>query len=123
MALAEETLATIGMARPAPPGGLDRVGAETRELIAESEQIGDSFDRGELGKIAREALDAAERLRSVIERTPLAPDHPLRSLYDEFADIAETFALAVDPETSADVAKAIDEAEEGKSVRWEQLRE
>jgi hypothetical protein len=123
MALAEDILATIGLAHPAPPDLLDRLEAETRELIAESEQIGDSFDRGELGRIARDALEAAERLRSVIERTPLALNHPLRALYDEFADVAEVFALAVDPQTGADLARAVDEAKRGESVPWEQLRE
>ena len=123
MALSEEILATIGLAHPAPSDLLDRLEAETRELIAESEQIGDSFDRGELGRIARDALEAAERLRTVIERTRIAPNHPLRALYDEFADVAEVFALAVDPQTSADLVRAVDDAKRGESVPWEQLRE
>jgi hypothetical protein len=123
MALTEEVLATIGMARAASPGDLARLQVEMRELIAESEQIGDSFDRDELKRIACQALDASQRLRVMIERTPLAPTHPLRAVYDEFDDVAESLALAVDPQTSIDVAKAIDEARRGESVPWEDIRE
>jgi hypothetical protein len=123
MALTEEVLAAVGTAHAAPSGELERLEVELREIIAESEQIGDSFDRGELKKIAHQALDASERLRELTERTPLSPNHPLRALYDEFADVAEVFALAVDPQTSVDVANAIDDERRAKSISWEQLRE
>jgi hypothetical protein len=122
MSLTEEILAVVGMAKPPTPQELARLEDETRNLIAESQQIGDTFDGGELKRVARDALEAAERLRSVIERTPLAANHPLRALYDDFADCAEVFALSVDPETSADLARARDEAKRSESIPWEQLR-
>jgi len=122
MALAEEILAVVGMANPAPLRNLERLEGETRGLIAESQQIGDAFDGGELKRVARDALEAAERLRVVVERTPLPADHPLRALYDEFADLAEVFALSADPQTAADLAKAQDEAKRGESIPWERMR-
>jgi hypothetical protein len=123
MALTEELLAAIGTAHAAPSSEVERLEIEIREIIAESEQIGDSFDREELRRIAHQALDASERLRELTERIPLSPNHPLTALYDEFADVAEVFALSVDPQTSVDLAKAIDEAKRGESIPWEQLRE
>ena len=112
----------VGMASPAPLQDLERLEGETRGLIAESQLIGDTFDAGELKRVARDALEAAERLRVVVERTPLAAERPLRKLYDEFADLAEVFALSADPQTAADFSKAQDEAKRGESIPWERLR-
>jgi hypothetical protein len=122
MALAEEILAVVGMDRSPSSHELERLEGEARDLVAESRQIGDTFDAGELKRIARNALEAAERLRTVIEMAQLAPNHPLTALYEELADRAEVFALSVDPQTSADLAKARAEEEQGESIPWERLR-
>ena len=123
MSLAEEILATSGMAQSSSPSELDRLETETRSLINESRQIGTSFDRSELQKIARDALEAAERLREVIERTPLPQNHSLRGAWEDFADHAEVFALSVDERVRADREAAVDEARRGESIPWERLRE
>jgi hypothetical protein len=123
MASAEGILATIGMAMAAPVADLERLQAEIRELIAESGRIDDRIDAGELRRIARDALGAAERVREVIERTPLAPNHPLRQLYDQLSDCAELLGLSVDPALARDVERAQAEARRGESISWDRLRE
>ena len=123
MSIAEDILATLRMAAPARADQTLRLEAETRLLIAECELIDESVDPCELKLIAREALDASERLRFVVEGTPLRAGHPLRALYDEFSDIAEVFALSVDPQTAIDLEAALEDRRQGLSIPWEKLRE
>lgn len=93
MSLAEDILAAAGMAQASAPADLERLETETRILTAESQQVENGLDRSELKKISRDALQAAERLREVIERTPLPDNHPLRNASEGFADHAELLAL------------------------------
>ena len=48
---------------------------------------------------------------AVIEKASLAADHPLRALYEEFADHAEVFAFSVDPKTAADLKETLRETD------------
>jgi hypothetical protein len=122
MAIAEDILATLGMANPAPPAGLDRLVAGIETLIVESQRIGDALADDDLRRVAHDALEAAERIRTVLERTPLPHDHPLREAYEEFADQAEVFALSSDPQTEVDLNRARDDSRNGESIPWERLR-